>query len=216
MHNMMYQNYLVPTVVEQSQQGERAYDIYSKLLKNRIVFLGTGIDDTVANLVIAQLLHLEQEDPDSDIHMYINSPGGSVTAAMGIFDCMNLVGCDVSTTCVGMAASAGAFLLSAGAKGKRYALPHSRIMIHQPSGGASGKVTDMEIELELIKDMKNELNRLFVEHTGQDISVIEKDMDRDTWMNAVEAKEYGIVDDIISKKDKEELKKRSLRREGNR
>jgi ATP-dependent Clp protease protease subunit len=216
MHNMMYQNYLVPTVVEQSQQGERAYDIYSKLLKNRIVFLGTGIDDTVANLVIAQLLHLEQEYPDSDIHMYINSPGGSVTAAMGIFDCMNLVGCDVSTTCVGMAASAGAFLLSAGAKGKRYALPHSRIMIHQPSGGASGKVTDMEIELELIKDMKNELNRLFVEHTGQDISVIEKDMDRDTWMNAVEAKEYGIVDDIISKKDKEELKKRSLRREGNR
>ena len=189
---------LVPYVIEQNSRGERSYDIYSRLLKDRIIFLGEEINDAVASTVVAQLLFLESEDPGKDIHMYINSPGGSVTAGMAIYDTMNYVKCDVSTTCIGMAASMGAFLLSGGTKGKRYALPNAEIMIHQPSGGSQGQATDMKIVAEHILKTKARMNRLMAEHTGQPVEKVEADTERDNWMTAEEAKEYGLIDEIIT------------------
>lgn len=191
---------LVPMVVEQSNRGERAYDIYSRLLKDRIIFLGSQIDDNVANLVIAQMLFLESEDPDKDIHLYINSPGGSVTAGMAIFDTMQYIKSDVSTICVGMAASMGAFLLAAGAKGKRFALPNSEIMIHQPLGGAQGQAVDIAIHAKRIIKIKDSINEILSNITGKPLSQVEKDTDRDNFMTAVEAKEYGLIDEVITKK----------------
>ena len=188
---------LVPYVIEQNSRGERSYDIYSRLLKDRIVFIGEEINDAVASTVVAQLLFLESEDPGKDIHMYINSPGGSVTAGMAIYDTMNYVKCDVSTTCIGMAASMGAFLLSSGAKGKRYALPNAEVMIHQPMGGAQGQASEIEIAAEHILKTKKKLNDILAENTGQKLDVIEKDTDRDNWMSADEAKDYGLVDEVI-------------------
>lgn len=190
-------NTLVPMVVEQSNRGERAYDIYSRLLKDRIIFLGTAIDDYVANLVIAQLLFLYAEDPEKDISLYINSPGGSITAGMAIYDTMQYIRADVSTICVGMAASMGAFLLSAGAKGKRFALPNAEIMIHQPSGGAQGQATDIEIHARRIIHIKEKLNKILAENTGQPIERIREDTERDRFMDADEAKAYGIIDDLL-------------------
>lgn len=190
-------SYLVPVVVEQTNRGERAYDIYSRLLKDRIVFLGSPIDDQVANLIIAQFLFLEAEDPDKDIHFYINSPGGSISAGMAIFDTMQYLRPDVSTICVGMAASMGAFLLAAGTKGKRYALPNSEIMIHQPLGGTQGQATDIEIHARRIVNLKKRLNRILAEKTGQKLETIEKDVERDFFMTAEEARDYGIIDDIF-------------------
>ncbi|NOJ95565.1 ATP-dependent Clp endopeptidase proteolytic subunit ClpP [Corallococcus sp. CA049B] len=186
----------VPYVIEQTHRGERSYDIYSRLLKDRIVMLGTEIDDDVANAIVAQLLFLESEDPDKDINLYINSPGGSVTAGLAIYDTMQYVKAPVSTICVGQAASMGAVLLLAGAKGKRYSLPSSRIMIHQPLGGARGQATDIEIQAREILRMKAKLNELIVKHTGQTIERVEKDTDRDYFMGASEAKAYGIIDSI--------------------
>ncbi|CAM4427530.1 ATP-dependent Clp endopeptidase proteolytic subunit ClpP [Corallococcus exiguus] len=186
----------VPYVIEQTHRGERSYDIYSRLLKDRIVMLGTEIDDDVANAIVAQLLFLESEDPDKDINLYINSPGGSVTAGLAIYDTMQYVKAPVSTICVGQAASMGAVLLLAGAKGKRYSLPSSRIMIHQPLGGARGQATDIEIQAREILRMKAKLNELIVKHTGQTIERVEKDTDRDYFMGATEAKAYGILDAI--------------------
>ncbi|MCY1033123.1 ATP-dependent Clp endopeptidase proteolytic subunit ClpP [Corallococcus sp. BB11-1] len=186
----------VPYVIEQTHRGERSYDIYSRLLKDRIVMLGTEIDDDVANAIVAQLLFLESEDPDKDINLYINSPGGSVTAGLAIYDTMQYVKAPVSTICVGQAASMGAVLLLAGAKGKRYSLPSSRIMIHQPLGGARGQATDIEIQAREILRMKAKLNELIVKHTGQTIERVEKDTDRDYFMSAAEAKAYGILDSI--------------------
>jgi ATP-dependent Clp protease protease subunit len=188
----------VPMVVEQSNRGERAYDIYSRLLKDRIIFLGSAIDDHVANLVIAQLLFLEAEDPDKDISIYINSPGGSITAGMAIFDTMQYIKPDVSTICVGLAASMGAFLLAAGTKGKRFALPNSEIMIHQPLGGAQGQAVDIEIHAKRIIRVKNDLNRILSEITGKPLKQIEKDTDRDNFMSAIEAKDYGLIDEVIT------------------
>ena len=188
---------LVPTVVEQTGRGERAYDIYSRLLKDRIIFLGDEVNDVTAGLVVAQLLFLEAEDPDKDIHLYINSPGGSVTAGMAIYDTMQYIKPDVSTICIGMAASMGAFLLNAGAKGKRYALPNSTIMIHQPLGGAKGQATDIELEAKEILRMKKELNTLLSKHTGQPLEKIYKDTERDNYMSAQEAVEYGLIDRVI-------------------
>ena len=188
---------LIPYVIEQNSRGERSYDIYSRLLKDRIVFIGEEINDAVASTVVAQLLFLESEDPGKDIHMYINSPGGSVTAGMAIYDTMNYVKCDVSTTCIGMAASMGAFLLSSGAKGKRYALPNAEVMIHQPMGGAQGQASEIEIAAEHILKTKKKLNDILAENTGQKLDVIEKDTDRDNWMSADEAKNYGLVDEVI-------------------
>jgi ATP-dependent Clp protease protease subunit len=188
---------LVPMVVEQSNRGERAYDIYSRLLKDRIVFIGSPIDDHVANLVVAQLLFLAAEDPEKDIHMYINSPGGSVTAGMAIFDTMQFIGSHVSTMCIGLAASMGAFLLAAGQKGKRFALPNSEIMIHQPLGGARGQASDIKIHADWIIRTKNQLNRILADRTGQSLEQISKDTDRDNFMSAEEAKEYGLVDDVL-------------------
>lgn len=193
-------SYLVPMVVEQTNRGERAYDIYSRLLKDRIIFLGSAIDDTVANLVIAQLLFLEAEDPDKDIQMYINSPGGSISSGMAIFDTMQHIRSDVVTICVGLAASMGAFLLAAGTKGKRFALPNSEILIHQPSGGTQGQATDIEIHAKRILRMRHELNRILAERTGQPLSRIEKDTERDYFMTAEEAKKYGIIDEIMEKR----------------
>ena len=190
----------VPIVVEQSNRGERSYDIYSRLLKDRIVFVTGEIDDTMANLVIAQLLFLESEDPDKDIHLYINSPGGSVSAGLAIYDTMQYIKCDVSTICMGMAASMGAFLLAAGAKGKRLALPNSDIMIHQPSGGAQGQATDMEIHTRHILDMKQRLNQILADNTGQPIDVIARDTNRDNFMTAQQALEYGLIDKVIEKR----------------
>lgn len=190
-------SYLVPMVVEQTNRGERSYDIYSRLLKDRIIFLGSAIDDTVANLVIAQLLFLEAEDPDKDIQFYINSPGGSVTSGFAIFDTMQHIKCDVSTICVGMAASMGAFLLAAGTKGKRYALPNSEIMIHQPLGGAKGQATDIKIHAEHILKTRAKLNQILSERTGKPIEIIEQDTERDNFMSAQEAKEYGLVDEVM-------------------
>ena len=191
---------LVPMVVEQSPRGERAYDIYSRLLKERIVFLGTAVNDEIASLIIAQLLFLEAEDPDKDITFYVNSPGGGVTAGLAIYDTMQYVRCDIVTLCMGQAASMGALLLSAGAKGKRYALPNSRILIHQPMGGFQGQATDIDIHAQEILRMRNDLNRILAFHTGQNIRKIKKDTDRDYFMNAVEAKKYGIIDEVLGKR----------------
>ncbi|MCF0122390.1 MAG: ATP-dependent Clp endopeptidase proteolytic subunit ClpP [Lachnospiraceae bacterium] len=189
----------VPVVVEQSERGERSYDIYSRLMKDRIVFLGGPIDDNVANAVIAQLLFLEAEDPDKDIHLYINSPGGVVTAGMAIYDTMQYIKPDVSTICVGSAASMGAVLLTAGAKGKRYALPHARVMIHQPLGGVQGQATEIEIHAREILRMRKELNGILASHSGQDIDIISKDTDRDNFMSAQEAVEYGLIDEVLER-----------------
>ena len=188
---------LVPYVIEQTAKGERSYDIYSRLLKDRIIFLGEEINDAVASTVVAQLLFLESEDPGKDIHMYINSPGGSVTAGMAIYDTMNYVKCDVSTTCIGMAASMGAFLLSSGAKGKRYALPNAEVMIHQPLGGAQGQATEIQIAAEHILKTKKKLNQILADNAGKPVEEVEKDTDRDNWLSADEAKEYGLIDEVI-------------------
>ncbi len=189
---------LVPMVVEQTNRGERSYDIYSRLLKDRIIFLGSAIDDDVANLIIAQLLFLAAEDPEKDIHLYINSPGGSVTAGMGIFDTMQFIKPDVSTICVGMAASMGSLLLTAGALGKRFALPNSEIMIHQPLGGVRGQASDIKIHADWIVKTKQKLNQIYVERTGQPYEKIERDTDRDNFMSAEEAVAYGLVDRVIT------------------
>ena len=188
---------LVPYVIEQNSRGERSYDIYSRLLKDRIIFLGEEINDAVASTVVAQLLFLESEDPGKDIHMYINSPGGSFTAGMAIYDTMNYVKCDVSTTCIGMAASMGAFLLSSGAKGKRYALPNAEVMIHQPLGGAQGQATEIQIAAEHILKTKKKLNQILADNAGKPVEEVEKDTDRDNWLSADEAKEYGLIDEVI-------------------
>lgn len=195
-------SYLVPTVLEKTSMGERAYDIYSRLLKDRIIFLGTPIDDTIASLIVAQLLFLEQEDSKKDIMLYVNSPGGSVSSAMAIIDTMNFIKCDVSTICIGLAASAGAVILSAGAKGKRFSLPNSEIMIHQPliNGGVGGQATDIEITAKNIVKMKKRLNEMLAKNTGQKLAKIEADVERDYWMTADEALKYGIVDKIITKR----------------
>ncbi|CEH32214.1 ATP-dependent Clp protease, protease subunit [Aneurinibacillus migulanus] len=199
---------LIPTVIEQTNRGERAYDIYSRLLKDRIIFLGTGINDQVANSVVAQLLFLAAEDPDKDISLYINSPGGSITSGMAIYDTMQFIKPDVSTICVGMAASMGAFLLTAGAPGKRYALPNSEVMIHQPLGGAQGQASDIQIAATRILKMRDSLNRIIAERSGQPLERVEKDTDRDYFMSAQEAQEYGLIDRVIeslSKKDPDVL-----------
>lgn len=189
---------LVPYVIESTSRGERSYDIYSRLLKDRIVFLGEEVNDVTASLVVAQLLFLESEDPGKDINFYINSPGGSVTAGMAIYDTMNYIKCDVSTVCIGMAASMGAFLLSSGAKGKRFALPNAEIMIHQPSGGAQGQATDIKIVADHILRTKKKLNEILAANIGQPLEVIERDTERDNYMSALEAKEYGLVDAVIA------------------
>ncbi|CAH0119161.1 MULTISPECIES: ATP-dependent Clp endopeptidase proteolytic subunit ClpP [unclassified Paenibacillus] len=190
---------LVPMVVEQTNRGERSYDIYSRLLKDRIIFLGSAIDDDVANLVIAQLLFLDAEDPEKDISLYINSPGGSVTAGLGILDTMRFIKSDVSTICVGMAASMGSLLLTAGAKGKRYVLPNSEVMIHQPLGGVRGQAADIKIHADWILKTKQKLNQIYVDCTGQPLEKIERDTDRDNFMSAEEAKAYGLVDEILTR-----------------
>ena len=189
---------LVPVVVEQTGRGERSYDIYSKLLKDRIIFLGDEVNDATAGLIVAQLLFLESEDPDKDIHLYINSPGGSITAGMAIYDTMQYIKPDVSTLCIGMAASMGAFLLAAGAKGKRLALPNSEIMIHQPLGGTRGQATDIEIHAKRILKMKDTLNQILSERTGQPLEKIQMDTERDNFMSSIEAKEYGLIDEVIT------------------
>ena len=188
---------LVPYVIEQTSRGERSYDIYSRLLKDRIIFLGEEVNDVSANLIVAQLLFLEAEDPSKDIQLYINSPGGSVTAGMAIYDTMQYIKCDVSTICLGMAASMGAFLLSSGAKGKRYALPNSTIMIHQPSGGAQGQATEIHIVADQIAKTKKKLNEILSANTGQPLEIVEKDTDRDNYMTAEEAKAYGLIDGVV-------------------
>ncbi|MBE5969900.1 MAG: ATP-dependent Clp endopeptidase proteolytic subunit ClpP [Lachnospiraceae bacterium] len=188
---------LVPYVIEQTNRGERSYDIYSRLLKERIIFLGEEVNDVSASVVVAQLLFLESEDPNKDIHLYINSPGGSVTAGMAIYDTMNYIKCDVSTICIGMAASMGAFLLSGGAKGKRFALPNAEIMIHQPLGGAKGQATEIQIVAEQILKIKKRLNTILAKNTGKPLEVIEQDTERDNYMTAEEACEYGLIDKVI-------------------
>lgn len=190
---------LIPTVIEQTNRGERAYDIYSRLLKDRIIILGSAIDDNVANSIVSQLLFLASEDPDKDISLYINSPGGSITAGMAIYDTMQLIKPNVSTICFGMAASMGAFLLTAGEKGKRFALPNAEVMIHQPLGGAQGQATDIEIAAKRILWLKEKLNKIMAERTGQPIEVITKDTDRDNFMDAEAAKAYGLIDDVITR-----------------
>lgn len=189
---------LVPYVVEQTNRGERSYDIYSRLLKDRVIFLGEEVNDTSASLIVAQLLFLESEDPDKDVYLYINSPGGSITSGMAIYDTMQYIKCDVSTICIGMAASMGSFLLTAGAKGKRFALPNSEIMIHQPLGGFQGQATDIGIHANRILHIKKKLNTIYSERTGKPLEVIEKDTERDNFMDAYEAKEYGLIDDVIT------------------
>jgi len=191
---------LVPMVIEKTGLGERSYDIYSRLLNDRIVFLADEVNDVTASLVVAQLLYLEAQDPDKDISLYINSPGGSITAGMAIYDTMNFIKCDVSTICIGMAASMGAFLLSAGAKGKRYALPNSEIMIHQPLGGAQGQASDIKIQAEHILKIRKKLNQILSEKTGKSIEEIERDTDRDNWLDAEAAREYGLIDKVIEKR----------------
>ena len=188
---------LVPYVVEQTNRGERSYDIFSRLLNDRIVFLGEEVNDTTASLVVAQLLYLEAQDPDKDIQMYINSPGGSVTAGMAIYDTMQYIKCDVSTICIGMAASMGAFLLSCGAKGKRIALPNAEIMIHQPSAGTQGQITDMAIHLKRLEVIKKRMNHILAENTGKSVEQVSADTERDHWLTAAEAKEYGLIDQVI-------------------
>jgi len=194
-------NYLIPTVIEQTNRGQRAFDIYSRLLKERIIFLGTPVDDAVANLLIAQLLHLESDDPEKDISIYINSPGGEITGLFAIYDTMQYVKPDIQTICVGQAASAAAVLVGAGTKGKRFALPHSRILIHQPHGGAQGQAVDIEIQAKEIKRMRELLDQLLAYHTGQTVEKVAADTDRDFIMSAPEAKEYGIIDEVITNRD---------------
>lgn len=192
---------LIPYVVEQTSKGERSYDIYSRLLKDRIIFLGEEVNDTSASIVVAQLLFLEAEDPEKDIHLYINSPGGVITAGMAIYDTMNYIKCDVSTVCIGMAASMGSFLLSGGAKGKRFALPNAEIMIHQPSGGSRGQATEIDIAARHILKTRERLNHMLAKNTGRDYETICADTERDNWMSADEAKEYGLIDMVISSHD---------------
>ncbi len=201
-------SYLVPMVVENTGRGERAYDIYSRLLKDRILFIGTPIDDNVANLVIAQMLFLQMEDATKDINIYINSPGGSVTAGLAIYDTMQFVKCDVATYVLGQAASMGAFLLAAGTKGKRYGLPNSRVMIHQPWGGAQGTASDISIQAKEILKLKDQLNRLLAHHTGKSLEQIEKDTDRDYFLSPEESKNYGLVDEVITLKSEADKKKK--------
>jgi len=201
-----YMNYLVPMVVEQTNRGERAYDIYSRLLKERVVFCVGPIDDYMANVIVAQLLFLESENPEKDINLYINSPGGVVTAGLAIYDTMQYIRCDVSTMCVGQACSAASLLLMAGAKGKRLALPNSRIMIHQPSGGAQGQATDIEIQAREILYLRNRLNNIYVKHTGQTLEQIERDMERDRFMSADDAKSYGLIDSVLESRPIESIK----------
>ena len=193
-------SYLIPTVVEQTGRGERSYDIYSRLLKDRILFLGTQVDDNVANLIIAQLLFLQSEDPEKDIHFYINSPGGVVTAGLAIYDTMQFLKCDINTYCLGQAASMGAVLLAAGTKGKRFAIPNARIMIHQPLGGAQGQASDIQIQAKEILRMKEMLNGMLASHSGQPIEKIAEDTDRDNFMSSEEAKAYGLIDEVIAHK----------------
>ena len=194
-------NALVPMVIEQTNRGERSYDIFSRLLEDRIIFLGEEVNDATASLIVSQLLFLEAKDPDKDISFYINSPGGSISAGMAIYDTMQFIKCDVSTICIGMAASMGAFLLAAGAQGKRFALPHSEIMIHQPLGGAQGQASDIKIRAELILRTRDMLNRILSERTGKPIETIEKDTDRDNFMTAEQALDYGLIDRILTKRD---------------
>jgi ATP-dependent Clp protease protease subunit len=191
----------VPYVTESTSRGERTYDIYSRLLKDRIIFLGTPIDDTVANLIMAQLLHLESDDPDKDVFLYINSPGGSITSLFAIYDTMQYIKPDVNTVCMGMAASAAAVILAGGAKGKRFALPHARIMLHQPHGGAQGQASDIEIQARLIVQMREQLNHILADHSGQDYEKVATDTERDFWMLANEAKDYGIVDEVLTRRE---------------
>jgi ATP-dependent Clp protease protease subunit len=192
---------VIPTVFEQTSRGERYFDIYSRLLKDRIIFLGTPIDDTIANLIMAQLLHLESEDPDKDIFLYINSPGGSITSLFAIYDTMQYIKPDVNTVCMGMAASAAAVILAGGAEGKRYALPHARVMLHQPHGGAQGQASDIEIQAKLIVQMREQLNEILAQHTGQEYDKIALDTERDYWMLADAAKEYGVIDGILTRRE---------------
>jgi len=196
-----FQNYVIPTVFEQTSRGERYFDIYSRLLKDRIIFLGTPIDDTIANLIMAQLLHLESEDPDKDIFLYINSPGGSITSLFAIYDTMQYIKPDVNTVCMGMAASAAAVILAGGTHGKRYALPHARIMLHQPHGGAQGQASDIEIQAKLIVQMREQLNEILADHTGQEYDKIAIDTERDYWMLADAAKDYGVIDGILTRRE---------------
>ncbi|MGF1666231.1 MAG: ATP-dependent Clp protease proteolytic subunit [Acidimicrobiia bacterium] len=191
----------VPYVTEQTSRGERTYDIYSRLLKDRIIFLGTPIDDTVANLIMAQMLHLESEDPDKDVWLYINSPGGSITSLFAIYDTMQYIRPEVNTVCMGMAASAAAVILAGGQKGKRFALPHARVMLHQPHGGAQGQATDIEIQAKLIIQMREQLNHILADHTGQDYEKVSTDTERDYWLLAPEAKDYGVVDAILTRRE---------------
>ncbi len=195
---------LIPMVVEQSPRGERAFDIYSRLLRERIIFLGTAVDDDVANVIIAQLLFLEADDPEKDITFYINSPGGVVTAGMAIYDTMNYIKCDIATLCMGQAASMGAFLLAAGTNGKRYSLPNSRILIHQPMGGYQGQATDIDIHAKEIIRMRRDLNKILAHHTKQKVAKIQRDTERDYFMSALEAKKYGLIDKVITKRPKAE------------
>jgi ATP-dependent Clp protease, protease subunit len=198
---MRAENYVIPTVFEQTSRGERYFDIYSRLLKDRIIFLGTPIDDTIANLVMAQMLHLESDDPDKDIFLYINSPGGSITSLFAIYDTMQYISPDVNTVCMGMAASAAAVLLAGGAEGKRFALPHARVMLHQPHGGAQGQASDIEIQARLIVQMREQLNQILADHTGQPLEKIAHDTERDYWMLAAEAKEYGVIDGVLTRQE---------------
>ncbi|MFM8440644.1 MAG: ATP-dependent Clp endopeptidase proteolytic subunit ClpP [Acidobacteriota bacterium] len=198
---------LVPMVIEQTSRGERAFDIYSRLLKDSIIFIGTPIDDTIANLIVAQLLFLEAEDPERDINLYINSPGGSITAGMAIYDTMQFIKNDVTTICVGQCASMGALLLTAGTKGKRFALPHSRVLIHQPSGGAQGQATDVRIMAEEILRMREMTSRILANHSGQTFEQVEKDVERDLILSPHQAKEYGLIDEVIERREKTEKKK---------
>lgn len=201
MNHLDVVNYVIPTVFEQTPRGERYFDIYSRLLKDRIIFLGTPIDDIVANLIMAQLLHLESDDPDKDVFVYINSPGGSITSLFAIYDTMQYIKPDVNTVCMGMAASAAAVILAGGAPGKRFALPHARIMLHQPSGSSQGQATDIEIQARLIVQMREQLNRILADHTGQTYEKVALDTERDFWMVAEEAVKYGLVDSILSRRE---------------
>jgi ATP-dependent Clp protease protease subunit len=201
-------SFIIPTVIEQTHRGERGWDIFSRLLKDRIVFLGTPVDDTIANIVIAQMLFLESEDPDKDIMLYINSPGGLVTAGLAIYDTMQYVRCDVATICMGQAASMAAWLLAAGTKGKRYALPNSRIMLHQPLGGFQGQATDIDIHAKEILKTRDRMNEILAKHTGHPIDKVKHDTERDFFMSAADAKEYGVVDDILVKKKEEPSQRR--------
>ena len=194
-------NYVIPTVFEQTSRGERYFDIYSRLLKDRIIFLGTPIDDTIANLIMAQMLHLESDDPDKDIFLYINSPGGSITSLFAIYDTMQYIRPDVNTVCMGMAASAAAVILAGGAEGKRFALPHARVMLHQPHGGAQGQASDIEIQARLIVQMREQLNQILADHSGQPLEKITTDTERDYWMMADEAKEYGVIDGVLTRRE---------------